>query len=102
VPFVRKDWWPEHTDAIVERLRDPEWEHSRAVSAVQRVPFKIDQRPYGRIPEKQGYLQRATTIPLAPQVLTNNSVRVGIRGDDAWRPQPHPEKQGYLQRATDR
>jgi hypothetical protein len=42
----------------------------------------------GDHPEKQGYLQSAgMTIPLAPQVLTNNSVRVGIRGDDAWRPQ---------------
>jgi hypothetical protein len=42
----------------------------------------------GDHPEKQGYLQKATmTMPLAPQVLTNNSARVGIRGDDAWRPQ---------------
>jgi hypothetical protein len=44
VPFVRKDWWPEHREAIVERLQDPEWEHSKGVNAPQRVPFKIDQQ----------------------------------------------------------
>jgi hypothetical protein len=43
IPFVRRDWWPEHRDAVVERLKNPEWEHSKGVSVVQSVPFRVDQ-----------------------------------------------------------
>jgi DNA-directed RNA polymerase len=42
--FVRRDWWPEHRAAIVEAFKDPNWEHAKAVNALQRVPFKIDAR----------------------------------------------------------
>ena len=43
-PFVRRDWWPEHRAAITEAFKDPDWEHAKAVNALQRVPFKIDAR----------------------------------------------------------
>jgi DNA-directed RNA polymerase len=41
-PFVRRDWWPEHRAAISKLLENPDWEHVRAVNALQRVGFKID------------------------------------------------------------
>jgi DNA-directed RNA polymerase len=41
--FVR-DWRPEIRDPISEALKNPNWEHSRAVSHLQTVPFKIDPR----------------------------------------------------------
>jgi hypothetical protein len=42
VPFVRKDWWPEHRAAITERLKNPEWEPAKAANALQRVPLMVD------------------------------------------------------------
>jgi DNA-directed RNA polymerase len=42
VPFVRRDRWPEHRAAITKRLKNPEWEHSKGVNALQRAPFKVD------------------------------------------------------------
>jgi DNA-directed RNA polymerase len=43
VPFVRRDWWPEHRAAIKEAFKNPDWEHVKAVNSLQRVPFKIDR-----------------------------------------------------------
>jgi hypothetical protein len=42
VPFVRKDWCPEHRAAITERLKNPEWEPAKAANALQRVPLMVD------------------------------------------------------------
>jgi hypothetical protein len=41
-PFVRRCWWDEQQAVITELLKDPDWEHVKAVNALQRVPFKID------------------------------------------------------------
>jgi DNA-directed RNA polymerase len=42
VPFVRRDWWPEHRAAIAECFKDPGWEHARGAHALERVPCLID------------------------------------------------------------
>lgn len=40
-PFVASVY-PETRALITEAFRDPNWEHSRAISTLQRVPFTID------------------------------------------------------------
>ena len=42
-------------------------------------------------PQAQGYLQHAVAVvSFNSESLTNSSVRMGNRGDDAWAPAGHP------------
>ena len=46
--FVR-DWHPETKKSIEGAFRDPNFEHARGVSALQRVPFRIDTQMLGLV-----------------------------------------------------
>jgi hypothetical protein len=74
-PFVRKDYWPEHRDAIAERLGPlpgvgTTWEHARAVHTLEHAPFVIDT------------FMRDLVEELGPKVVSRKRRKYQQRRDD--------------------